>query len=108
MQELVDQETERFTEWWDRLQVMPTIAALNARVEQMRRAELAKTLRRLDASEDQREQLEAMTKALVRRILHDPISTLREHGDRDLYLDAAQRLFRLDESTAPPELREAA
>jgi glutamyl-tRNA reductase len=103
VQALVDEETARFVDWQARLQVVPTIAALTERAEQMRRAELAKTLRRLDASTQQREQLEAMTKALVRRILHDPIATLRERGDRDAYVDAAQRLFRLGEPGEPGE-----
>ncbi len=97
VQALIDEETERFIEWRDQRQVVPTITALTERAEQMRRTELARTLRRLDASEQQREQLEAMTKALVRRILHDPIATLRERGDRDVYIEAAHRLFRLGE-----------
>ena len=42
-----------------------------------------------------------MTRALVRRILHDPITTLRERGDRDVYLDAVRELFRLDEGAGP-------
>ena len=101
VEELVEAETARFLEWWEQLQVAPTIAALTDRAEQLRRTELAKTLRRLDASDEQREQLEAMTKALVRQILHDPIATLRERGDRDVY--AVRRLFHLDEPTLPPD-----
>ena len=99
---LVEEETGRFLEWWAQLRIVPTIAALTERAEQLRRTELAKTLRRLDATPEQREQLEAMTRALVRQILHDPITTLRERGDRDVYLDAVRELFRLDEPTAPP------
>ena len=107
VEQLVDEETARFIEWWEQLQVVPTIAALTDRAEQLRRTELAKTLRRLDVSEEQREQLEAMTKALVRQILHDPIATLRERGDRDVYVDAVRRLFRLNEPTLPPDVGDA-
>lgn len=104
VQALVEDETIRFLEWWEQLQVAPTITALTERVEQIRRSELGKTLRRLNASVEQQEQLEAMTKALVRQILHDPIVTLRERGDRDVYVDAVRRLFRLDETTTPPDI----
>ena len=106
VQVLVEDETVRFLEWWEQLQVAPTITALTERAEQMRRLELTKTLRRLNVSVEQQEQLEAMTKALVRQILHDPIVTLRERGDRDVYVDAVRRLFRLDEPTLPPDIGE--
>ena len=102
VEQLVEEETARFLEWWEHLQVAPTIAALSERAEELRRAELARTLRRLDLDEGERQRVEAMTKALVRQILHDPISALRERGDRDVYVDAVRQLFRLDEPADPP------
>ena len=102
VERLVAEETARFLEWWEHLQVAPTIAALSERAEQLRRAELARTLRRLDLDDGERQRVEAMTKALVRQILHDPISALRERGDRDVYVDAVRQLFRLDEPADPP------
>ncbi len=102
VERLVEEETGRFLEWWEHLQVAPTIAALSERAEQLRQGELERTLRRLDLDEGDRERIEAMTKALVRRILHDPISALRERGDRDVYVDAVRQLFRLDEPADPP------
>ena len=102
VERLVEEETGRFLEWWEHLQVAPTIAALSERAEQLRQGELERTLRRLDLDEGERERVEAMTKALVRRILHDPIAALRERGDRDVYVDAVRHLFRLDEPADPP------
>ena len=102
VERLVEEETGRFLEWWEHLQVTPTIAALSERAEQLRSAELERTLRRLDLDDGERERVEAMTKALVRRILHDPIAALRERGDRDVYVDAVRHLFRLDEPADPP------
>ena len=101
VQTLVDEETTRFIAWWEQLQVVPTISALTERLDQLRRTELAKSLRRLDLNDEQREQLDAMTRALVRQILHDPIATLRERGDRDIYVDAVRTLFHLDEPLQP-------
>ncbi len=102
--EIIEQETERFVNWWEQLRVIPTISALTERAELLRRAEMAKSVGRLDLSEEQVGQLEAMTRALVKQILHDPISTLRERGDRDVYVDALRTLFRLDER--PPSVED--
>jgi glutamyl-tRNA reductase len=101
VRELVDAETGRFLEWWEQLQVIPTISALTDRSERLRAAEVAKTLRRLRLGEAERAHVEelfdALSKALVKQLLHDPIAALRERGDRDVYLEATRRLFRLDE-----------
>lgn len=96
VQAMVDEETARFVEWWDQLQVKPTISALTERAEHLRQVELAKTLRRFHGSDEERAQIEALTKALVKQLLHDPIATLRERGDREVYIDAVRKLFRLD------------
>ena len=98
---MIEAETASFLEWWEQLRIVPTISALTERAEYMRQTELDRTLHRLDATPEQRDQLDAMTRALVRRILHDPIATLRERGDRDVYLDAVRKLFRLDEHESP-------
>jgi glutamyl-tRNA reductase len=98
VQAIVDEEAARFAAWWDQLQVMPTITALTERAERIRTAEVAKSLRRMKLSEDQELQLQSLTKAIVKQMLHDPISALRDRGDNEDYLHAAQRLFRLDGS----------
>ena len=101
VQAIVDRETSRFAEWWSQLEIVPTISAITDRAEETRRAELAKTMRRLKLSAEDRahveEFAEVLTRALVKQILHAPISTLRERGDRSTYLDTARTLFRLDE-----------
>ena len=101
VQAIVESEAERFVSWWEQLRVVPTISALTTRTEQLRRVEIEKSVRGLNLTKEQGEQLEAMTKALVKQILHDPITTLRERGDRDVYVDAVRTLFRLDETLQP-------
>jgi glutamyl-tRNA reductase len=97
VREIVDEEAARFMQWWQTLEVVPTIAALTERAERLREQQLAKTLRTLDASPEVRGQLEALTRAIVKQLLHDPIATLRQRGDRDEYVHAVRKLFRLDE-----------
>jgi glutamyl-tRNA reductase len=105
VREIVAEETQNFIEWWEQLQVVPTIAALTERADLLRQRELEKSLRRMDLNAEQTEQLDALTRAMVKQILHDPIATLRERGDRDVYVDAVRTLFNLDASnrngTAP-------
>jgi glutamyl-tRNA reductase len=102
---LVDVETGQFLEWWEQLQVIPTISALTERADALRQAEVGKTLRRLRLGEEEREHdaelFDALSRAVVKQLLHDPIATLRERGDRDVYIDATRRLFRLDEPAVP-------
>ena len=96
---IVDEEAERFVGWWERLRVAPTVAALGERAERLRRTELARTLRQLgDLDERERYHVDALSRALVRRLLHDPIRTLQERGDREVYVDVVRRLFALDAS----------
>ena len=98
---IVDEETARFVAWYEQLQVVPTIAALTDRAEAVRQAEVAKTLRRLKLDGAERAHVEeltdALTKAIIRQLLHDPITSLRERGDRDVYVEALRSLFRLDD-----------
>lgn len=62
--------------------VTPTIAALLARAERVRRQEVERTLTRLPGlDETARERVEAMTKSMVRKLLHAPIAHLRETKD---------------------------
>ena len=100
-QAIVDHEAARFTEWWSQLQIVPTISALTDRAETIRQAEIAKTMHRLKLGEQDRahveELIDVLTRSLVKQLLHTPISTLRERGDQDTYLDMARTLFRLDE-----------
>lgn len=97
VQAIVDEEAARFVQWWEQLQVIPTITALTDRAEQVRATEVAKSLRRLRLSDEQQAQLDLLTKAIVKQLLHDPITALRDRGDSEDYVDTARRLFRLDE-----------
>ena len=59
--------------------------------------ELQRTLDRMpDLSDDERKRLDAMTKALVNRLLHAPVTRLRDQGS-ERHLDAVRELFELDE-----------
>jgi len=104
VQAIVDDEARKFAAWASTLQVQPTIAEIAARAEEIRRQELAKTLRRIRHDDAERERFEALadtlTRAVVKQLLANPIHVLRERGDLNFTLEAARTLFRLDPGEA--------
>jgi glutamyl-tRNA reductase len=98
---ILEEEVGRFLSWWRSFHAVPTIAALEDSVEETRRREVAKTLRRLPSFDDQqREALEALTKALVKKVLHPPITRLKLHGDDKDYIAIGRELFGLESGEA--------
>ena len=96
--EVVEEEMERLVEWWQGLDAKPVISALMEMAEGVRRRQLKATLKKLPPlSDEERESLEAMTKAIVNKILHQPISCLKGNGGRDKdFIGVVEQLFDLD------------
>ena len=93
---IIDEEAGAFIEWWRSLDVYPVIAALRERAETIRLAELERTLKRLpDMDEESRARIEAMTAAIVKKMLDRPITRLKDGADKGLYMEALQDLFDL-------------
>ena len=101
VQGIVGEEVESFSRWLQSLNVTPTIRALRARADQIRRSELDDHLSRLhQLSEHDRRIIETMTASIVGRLLHDPTRRLKQcAGDSDglQYAAALRKLFALDE-----------
>jgi glutamyl-tRNA reductase len=97
-EELVAAETERFRLWRASLDVVPAIASLRARAEEIRNAELAKLKGRV--SDDERRTLESVTSQIVNKLLHLPTIRMKEaavSADGAAYADAVRHLFGLEE-----------
>lgn len=93
---IVDEELARLEAWWESLRVVPTITALRGRAEAVRRAELARTLPRLsNLSPRDRERIEALTAAIVNKLLHEPIQQLKRPGVGVQYAALVHDLFAL-------------
>lgn len=76
---IVLEESERFWKSLGHADITPTIVALRGKLDGIRRAELDRamaTLRRL--SPEDRDALEAMTQAIVNKILHVPLTVLKD------------------------------
>ena len=97
---IVAEEAERFRAWQASRGVVPAIASLRARAEEIRLGELERAGRRLaDLSPEERRVVEAVTVQIVNKLLHDPTVRLKEAAagaDGAAYADAVRHLFGLD------------
>jgi glutamyl-tRNA reductase len=84
----------------------PTIAALARQAEALRRREVERTAAKLGWSdEESRRHLDALTRSLVRKLLHAPISHIKDNVDDPGVALALREAFALDETESTPEGR---
>ena len=100
-EELLREEGRLFLEWWDSLEAVPTINQLRASLECIRSEELQKALSRMgpDFSARERKVVEALSKGIINKILHTPVTKLRAPQSRSLRqesLKVVENLFDLD------------
>ena len=96
---IVDEELQKYLEWFNTLEVVPTIVSLREKVDAIVREELGRSgawLRTLPAEDA--ESVEILINSIVNKILHDPMTSLKEESQHDegmVYVAALRRLFRL-------------
>jgi glutamyl-tRNA reductase len=106
-EEIVTQEVETYLQWERALDAVPTIVDLREKVEDMRKREPEKTLGSLSGiTEDQKRAVEAMSQAIVNKMLHAPLVVLKQAaaatGAGDNTIAVARRLFNLDRELKRP------
>lgn len=98
---IVAEEIGHFREWEAASEIAPTVATLVARGEAIRTAELEHVRTRLSAlSDDERATVEALTKKMIAKLLHEPLNKAKELASSKqghLYLAALRELFELDD-----------
>jgi glutamyl-tRNA reductase len=102
--QIVAEEQQRFDGWLAALRAVPTIRHLLSRAEGIRSGELERTLARLELGESEQAAVEALTRSIVNKILHAPVSRLKREAEREegmAYLEVARVLFDLDEDPDP-------
>ena len=101
---IVEGEVDTFCRWLDGLDVVPTMVELRDKIERIREAEIARYLSAAGTGLDarQREGIERLTRTIVNKILHAPLSELRRQGmaTETLYIEAVRVLFRLGADAA--------
>lgn len=107
-EELAAQEADTFMEWWQSLDAISAVATIREYAEELRRAEVEKTLTRLrhrqaanaDSTdetelEDLAAHLDAMTTALVKKLMHHPTMYLKE-GNDPVRQEVIREMFKMD------------
>lgn len=101
---IITEEITSFARWRESLEVVPTVAAIRAKADVIRRSELEKACKRLGGlSEKDWETIDALTCAIVNKMLHGPTQRLKqaaEAKDGYAYVEAARHLYGLEESEA--------
>ena len=75
-----------------------TIQALHLKLENLRKKEVEKTLKKLpQLDKETQSALEKCTQSLVQKILHEPILMLKKEQNRLEHTDILRKFFKLDE-----------
>lgn len=98
---IVDEAVIHFRQWYESLDLIPTIVALRNKMEDIAESEIKKTFHSLNhLSDDDCQAIYRMTNAFINKVLHNPIFFLKSngcHGNKSLYLDITRKLFNLDD-----------
>ena len=103
-EEIIQTEVERFLGRLQTLEVVPTIVSLQDHLETIRQAEIDRVRGRLGTlSPEQEMAIETLTRGIVNKIMHTPISTLKtaaREAEATTVVDVVRRLFNLQEKEA--------
>jgi glutamyl-tRNA reductase len=98
---IVEEEIARYVSWQKEQESVPTIVSLRNKAEEIVRAEMDKAtgwMQKLDKEE--REKVDNLVNSVVNKILHTPVTALKEEisefSSKDI-VATVRRLFRLDE-----------
>lgn len=97
---IVEEETGKFQQWLDGMDVTPTIVALRQKADSIRLSEVEKTLGHIkDITPKQAKAIEVLASSIVNKMLHHPITFLKtktENEDQTQKLEMTRRVFGLD------------
>jgi glutamyl-tRNA reductase len=95
--QIIAEELDKFNSWWQEFRVRPLIRAMMSRAEGIRRSQFKRTVKKLPRlTEEEQYNLEMMTKAIVVKVLKDPVNYLKTNGSKN-YAEIIKEIFRLEE-----------
>src|SRR5580698_2617118 len=101
---IINVEVERFHARLQTLEVVPTIVSLQDHLETIRQAEIDRVRGRLGPlSAEQELAVDALTRGIVNKIMHTPISTLKtaaRDSEATTIIEVVRRLFNLESKKA--------
>ncbi|MBM4271335.1 MAG: glutamyl-tRNA reductase [Deltaproteobacteria bacterium] len=98
---IIDDEVGKYHEWFNTLEVVPTIISLREKMEGIVKSELVKSGSWMqNLNEEEKKNIEILAGSIINKILHDPITGLKEESRENgalPYIAALRRLFGLDD-----------
>jgi len=108
VERIVSEEKTAFIAWYKSLQVGPTIQDLRETLESIRQLEAQKNINRF--RQEDHELVDLVTKRIVNKILHHPITSLKQHsvngepkGEILAKIHALREMFRLGDQNGRDE-----
>jgi glutamyl-tRNA reductase len=100
---MLAEEARLFLEWWDGLEAVPVVNRLRRHLEDIREQELQKALSRMgpDLSARERKVVEALSKGIINKILHTPVTNIRApqaRQQRHAAMRVLEELFELHDT----------
>ncbi len=106
---IINSEVERFQAKLQTLDVVPTIVSLHDHLETIRQAEIDRVRGRLGSlSPEQEMAIEALTRGIVNKIMHTPVSALKTAArdpEATTVVDLVRRLFNLQDKEKDKDKR---
>ncbi len=100
-EQIVAEEVTHYSHWLRELEAVPTIVSLRGKAEDIVRMEMAKAQSWMAKFENgDREKVDALVNGIVNKILHAPVTVMKEESAEFSSQDivaAARHLFRLDD-----------
>jgi glutamyl-tRNA reductase len=111
-EDIINDEVERFLARMQTLDVVPTIVSLQEHLETIRQAEIDRVRGRLgEMTPEQELAIEAMSRGIINKIMHTPITTLKTAAREEqgtTVIDVVRRLFNLQRKTEKDKTESAA
>lgn len=98
-EEIIEKEQMRFYGWLQQQEVTPTIITLKEKFESIRLKEIEKTFSHWEGlREEDKENINALTHAIINKILHDPINFLKAKGEKNRFpIEEIKKIFNLSD-----------
>jgi glutamyl-tRNA reductase len=98
---LIEEELVKYLAWFNTLEVVPTIVSLREKMEGIIQGELTKSGSWMEKlTDEEQKNIEILINSIINKVLHDPITGLKEES-RDNgalpYIAVIRRLFGLDD-----------
>jgi len=96
---IVEEEQMRFYVWLQQQEATPTIITLKEKFEGIRLKEIEKTFSHWDGlREEDKKKINALTHAIVNKILHDPINFIKTKGVKNRFpIEEIKKIFNLND-----------